>query len=77
MKEIRHTYTAAEAARYLGIPAGTIRAWASRKLLWSYELDEFNRPRYDRDDLIELRDNRGRRKARPPRWVLRPQQGTA
>lgn len=66
-KEIRHTMTAAEAARRLGIPAGSIRAWASSKKLWSYEKDEHGRPLYDRDDLIALRDGTKRRTARGTR----------
>lgn len=60
-KEVRHTMTAAEAARTLGIPAGSIRAWASSKRLWSFESDERGRPLYDRDHLIELRDKTRRR----------------
>ena len=52
---VRHLYTAAEAQKTLGIPAGTVRAWAARKRLWSFGLDERDRPMYDRDDLLRLR----------------------
>lgn len=52
----RYLYTAAEAERVLGIPAGTVRAWASRKLVYAYGLDDRDRPMYDRDDLLRLRD---------------------
>jgi len=57
-KEVRHLFTAAEAARRLSIPPGTIRAWRSRGKLWEYGLDERGRPMYDRDHLIALRDGR-------------------
>ena len=53
---VRHLFTAAEAARVLGIPAGTVRAWAARQRLWSFGLDERGRPMYDRRDLVRLRD---------------------
>ena len=55
----RHLFTAAEAERALGIPAGTVRAWASREMLWSYGLDVRGRPMYDRDDLLRLRGKHG------------------
>lgn len=64
---IRHLYTASEAARMLGIPAGSIRAWASSKKLWAMGLDERGRPMYDREHLIALRDGTHRRVARAPR----------
>jgi hypothetical protein len=43
---------------WLGIPAGTVRAWAARQKLWSFGLDEQGRPMYDRDHLVALRDAR-------------------
>lgn len=52
---VRHLFTAAEASRLFGIPAGTIRAWCSRKLLWAYGIDKYKRPMYDRDHLLELK----------------------
>lgn len=76
-KEMRHLYTASEAARFLAIPAGSIRAWASAKKLWSFGLDEHGRAMYDRDDLIDLRDNTRRRIARAPRIrTRRSEKGT-
>jgi hypothetical protein len=57
VKQVRHLYTAAEAARVLGIPAGSIRAWKSRGRLWAYGIDDRRREMYDRDHLIELRDH--------------------
>jgi hypothetical protein len=58
---VRHLFTAAEAERILGIPAGTIRSWAVDRparpqRIWSYGLDQHGRPMYDRDDLIRERD---------------------
>lgn len=52
----RHLFTAAEAARRLGINPCRIRVWAHRKLLFAYGIDERGRAMYDRDDLIALRD---------------------
>lgn len=49
-------YTAADAERELGIPAGTVRAWAFRQRLWSYGLDRAGRPMYRERDLVSLRD---------------------
>jgi hypothetical protein len=66
-KEVRHLFTAAEAARLFHIPAGTIRAWKSKGLLWDYGRDAHNNPMYDRDDLLALRDGRPRRIQRQPR----------
>lgn len=48
--------TAADAHRYLGIPDGTIRSWASRGLLRSYDRDPSGRPLYDAADLHTLND---------------------
>jgi DNA-binding transcriptional MerR regulator len=55
---MRHLYTATEATTWLGIPASTVRTWARREQIWSFGLDERNRPMYDRDDLVRLRDRR-------------------
>lgn len=63
----RDLYTAAEAARRLGIPPGTIRGWKAKGLLYEYGLTERGMPMYDRDDLIALRDGTKRRLARRPR----------
>lgn len=52
---VRHLYTAAEAEKTLGIPAGTVRAWFCRKRIYHYGLDERERPMFDRDDLLRLR----------------------
>jgi hypothetical protein len=47
--------TAHEAARYMGIPGGTVRSWASRGLLRPLgERDGW--PAYDVADLARLRD---------------------
>lgn len=59
--KVRHLFTAAEAEVWLGIPASTVRAWASRKKVFSFGLDEQERPMYDRDHLVALRDSRKRR----------------
>jgi hypothetical protein len=56
---VRHLFSAAESERVLGIPAATVRSWARRKRIWSFGLDERNRPLYDRDDLVSLRENAG------------------
>lgn len=53
---VRHLFTAAEAEKQLGIPAGTIRVWFNRKRIWHYGLDERGNPMFDRDDLVRLRD---------------------
>lgn len=54
---VRHLFSAAEAERVLDIPAATVRSWALRKRIWSFGLDERNRPLYDRDDLVRLRES--------------------
>lgn len=74
-KEIRHLFTASEAARILGIPAGSIRAWRSCGRLPVWGFNEHGQPMYDRDDLVILRDGTRRnvcsitrrRKPRPPK----------
>ena len=74
MKEVRHLFTASEAARALGIPAGSIRAWRSCGRLAVFGFNERGQPMYDRDDLVALRDGTRRnvcratrkRKPRPP-----------
>lgn len=50
----RHLFTAAEAEKVLGIPAGTIRSWFSRKHIWHYGIDKRGRPMFDRDDLLRM-----------------------
>lgn len=51
---VRHLFTAAEAERVLGIPAGTIRSWFSRKHIWHFGIDPRGRPMFDRDDLLRM-----------------------
>lgn len=65
--EVRHLFTAAEAARAFRIPAGSIRAWRASRRLWHYGLTERGAPMYDREDLIALRDGTDRRTARARR----------
>jgi hypothetical protein len=47
--------TAAQAQQYLGIPAGTVRSWASRDHLQSHDRDQHGHPLYDLLDLARLR----------------------
>lgn len=47
-------YTAAQARDELGIPAGTVRAWASRKVIYSRGVDRLGRPMYSGAELIRL-----------------------
>lgn len=49
-------FSAAEAERVLRIPAATVRSWARREQIHPYGLDDRDRPMYDRDDLVRLRD---------------------
>jgi DNA-binding transcriptional MerR regulator len=58
MRGPRHLFTAAEAARLLHIPPGTIRSWKARGLLFEFGLTERGNPMYDRDHLVALRDRR-------------------
>lgn len=53
---IRHLFTAAEAERWLGIPAATIRSWARRRRIWSYGLDSHGHPMYDLEHLLNRRN---------------------
>jgi hypothetical protein len=48
-------YTAVDAQRELGIPAGTVRSWASREQLYSFGMSHDGRPMYRFRDLINLR----------------------
>ena len=50
-------YTATDAEHELGIPAGTVRSWASREQIYSFGLSLDGRPMYRGQDLIRLRDN--------------------
>jgi hypothetical protein len=56
---MRHLFSASAAQQRFGIPAATVRSWARRRRLWSYGLDERDRPLYDRADLLRLRDGTG------------------
>lgn len=48
--------TAAQAQQYLNIPAGTVRAWACRGAIRSYDhTPDGLRPMYDVGDLLRLR----------------------
>lgn len=47
-------YTAAQAERELGIPAGTVRAWAFRERVYSRGLDRQGHPMYSGVELIRL-----------------------
>lgn len=68
---VLHLFTAAEAETVLGIPAATVRSWARRERIYAFGLDEANRPMYDRDHLVTMRDARQYREASlvgaPPR----------
>jgi hypothetical protein len=46
--------TAADAHRYLGIPAGTVYSWVSRRLLAPLDRTAAGRPLYDVADLHTL-----------------------
>lgn len=46
--------TAAQAAYFLGVPAGTVRSWANRGRLASHDRDGFGRPLYDAVRIAEL-----------------------
>jgi hypothetical protein len=62
---VRHLFSATEAEQVLGIPAATVRSWARRERIFSFGLDERDRPLYDREDLIRLREvSVGRRNIR-------------
>jgi hypothetical protein len=47
--------TARQAEQYLGIPSGTVYAWASRRRLRSLDHTPDGRPLYDVGDLLKLR----------------------
>lgn len=46
--------TAAQAQRYLGVAAGTVRSWAYRGRLSSHDSDDRGRPLYDALAIAEL-----------------------
>lgn len=46
--------SAPDAHRYLGIPGGTVRSWASRGVLRALDRDGSGRPLYAADDLTHL-----------------------
>ena len=48
--------SAAEAQRYLGLPAGTVRSWVSRGALRPLACDDYGRPRYEVATLLALRE---------------------
>jgi hypothetical protein len=47
--------TAADAERYLGIRAATVRQWAHRQLISSYDRDRHGSPLYDVSELLQRR----------------------
>lgn len=49
--------TARDAQLYLHIPAGTVRAWACRGAIRSYEHTAQGRPMYDVGDLLRLKED--------------------
>lgn len=48
--------TARQAEQYLAIPAGTVRSWACRGDLRSYDHTAAGRPMYDVGELLALRE---------------------
>lgn len=50
----RDLYTAADAERVLGIPAGLVRKWALRRKLYPMGLSADSRPMYDKEHLRVL-----------------------
>lgn len=64
-------FTAAQAAQLFRIPAGSIRAWKSKGVLYERGQLEHSTgrpiPLYDRDELLALRDGKPRRTQRQPR----------
>jgi hypothetical protein len=51
------TMTAREAEQYLGIPRGTVRSWASRRLIRSKDhTPDRGLPKYDVQELLQLRE---------------------
>lgn len=75
MTEIsRRHITAREAQDCLGIPAGTIRAWASLGKLFAVSIDRDGARWYRLADVLELREatRRRTRHARPNRCIERP-----
>lgn len=51
----RRTITAAEAQRSLGIPAGTIRSWASRQRIFAVSIGPDGQRWYRLDQVVALR----------------------
>jgi hypothetical protein len=49
--------SAVDAQRYLNIPAGTVRAWACRVAIRSYDHTAEGRPLYDVGDLLRLKED--------------------
>lgn len=60
MSDPRSRIAAWEAPALLGVPAGTVRSWASLGLVYSVGIDEQNRPLYPVATLEQLRDRRRR-----------------
>lgn len=69
----RRVVTAREAQDMLGIPAGTIRGWASQGRLFAVSIGERGERWYKLTDVLALRDSTRRRArhARPTRHVDR------
>lgn len=64
--------TSVDAETYLGIPRGTVRSWASRGLVRSYESNANGRPLYDAVLLADLRDDPAADMPRPDDLTNRP-----
>lgn len=73
MSDERRTMTAPEAERELGVPASSIRGWASLQKLFAVGIDQRGRKLYRVSDVLALREATGRRArhTRPTRGALR------
>lgn len=69
--EDRRVITAPEAQRELGIPASSIRAWASQERLFPVSIDQRGRRWYRLADVLALRQTTNRRAShkRPARLL--------
>lgn len=54
----RRVITATEAHRELGIPAGTVRSWASRRLIFAVSIGRDGQRWYRLADILALRHRR-------------------
>jgi hypothetical protein len=65
--DTRRRITAAEAPHAIGVPAATVRSWASREQVYSCGLDANGQPLYWQTDLEQLRDRPHRGRQHVPR----------